>query len=156
MALPSQLQPGLLPSEVEFLATSTEHVHVVPLVRIDRVRLLSGVYGPLRPPTQARVPLWLALNLKKRRKCHIVCPEWLHIDNLRTLLRSEQSNAAFASVPPFYQAIAKVLLESAADDVPAADDVREALKSLREARQSKVLAGLEMINADHLEVRSAA
>lgn len=40
--------------------------------------------------------------------------------------------------------------------MPAADDVREALKSLREARQSKVLAGLEMINADHLEVRSIA
>lgn len=79
MALPSNLVPGLLPTEVEYIATSSVEINVVPLMRIDKVRLLGGVYGPLRPPTQARLPLWLALNLKKRKRCTIVCPDWMQV-----------------------------------------------------------------------------
>lgn len=77
MALPRNLVPGLLPTEAEFVATSSVEISVVPLMRIDKVRLLGGVYGPLRPPTQARLPLWLALNLKKRKRCAIICPDWM-------------------------------------------------------------------------------
>lgn len=86
MALPDNLKPGLLPSEAEFIATSVTEIHIVPLMRIDRVRLLGGVYGPLRPPTQAKVPLWLALNLKRRKRCSVVCPEWLQIGGYRILV----------------------------------------------------------------------
>jgi hypothetical protein len=79
MALPGNLVAGLLPTEAEFVATSSVEISVVPLMKIDKVRLLSGVYGPLRPPTQARLPLWLALNLKKRKRCSIICPDWMQL-----------------------------------------------------------------------------
>lgn len=42
----------------------------------------------------------------------------------------------------------------ASDDVPNADDVRAMLKDLREARQSKIAQGIDMINPYHLEVRA--
>lgn len=77
MALPAVLQPGLLPSEIEYLATSSTTVQIVPLTTIDRARFLSGVYGPFRPPTRATVPLWVALHLKKKSKCYIVPPQWM-------------------------------------------------------------------------------
>lgn len=111
MALPANLTPGLLPTEVEFIATSSVEIGVVPLMRIDKVRLLSGVYGPLRPPTQARLPLWLALNLKKRKRCSIICPDWMQLENLKKLHREETMNEAFAAVPLHYVSISKVLLE---------------------------------------------
>jgi GINS complex subunit 2 len=79
MALPSNLVAGLLPTEAEFIATSSVEINVVPLMRIDKVRLLGGVYGPLRPPAQARLPLWFALNLKKRKRCSVVCPDWMQV-----------------------------------------------------------------------------
>jgi hypothetical protein len=33
--------------------------------------------GPFRPSIPVEVPLWLALVLKRRRKCKIVAPDWL-------------------------------------------------------------------------------
>lgn len=77
MALPLPLQSGLLPSEIEYLATSSTTVSIVPLTSIDRARFLSGVYGPFRPPARTTVPLWLALNLKRKGKCYLVVPEWM-------------------------------------------------------------------------------
>ena len=41
---------------------------------------------------------------------------------------------------------------SAADDIPDSDLVRSLLKDLREARQAKVLQGLNSVNPFHLEV----
>jgi GINS complex subunit 2 len=40
----------------------------------------------------------------------------------------------------------------AADDIPDSDLVRSLLKDLREARQAKVLQGLNSVNPFHLEV----
>ena len=39
----------------------------------------QGAYGPLRPPIKCRIPLWMALNLKLKKKCHIVAPDWLNV-----------------------------------------------------------------------------
>lgn len=41
--------------------------------------LLQGAYGPLRPPTKAKIPIWMAVNLKLKKKCHIVPPDWLSV-----------------------------------------------------------------------------
>lgn len=76
MALPKALQGGITPDELTFLAEE-DVVEIVPLFSMSRVRLLSGTYGPFEPPRRAQVPLWLALSLKKKRKCRIVPPEWL-------------------------------------------------------------------------------
>lgn len=76
----------------------------------------------------------------------------LTADALLEHLRQETTSLPFAPLPLHYIAIAKLLLEHAADDIPHASRVRALLKDLREARQSKVLAGLEMINPTHLEM----
>ncbi|MCO5583369.1 hypothetical protein L7F22_037279 [Adiantum nelumboides] len=150
MALPQNIRAGLLPSEAEYLATSDVEINIVPLMRMDRVRLLDGIYGPLRPPTQARVPLWLAINLKKRKRCSIVCPDWLLSEQLKKSLQQETMQDEFAPLPLHYLSISKVLLESAPEDIPESDDVRAYLKSIREARQSKILSGVEAVNTEHL------
>ncbi|KAK0556958.1 DNA replication protein psf2 [Tilletia horrida] len=67
-------------------------------------------------------------------------------------LQIETSNPGFAVLPFHYVAIAKVLLDVAPDDIAGSDQVRALLKDIREARQSKIMAGLEMINAVHLEM----
>lgn len=152
MALPAQLQSGLLPSEVEYLATSTTDVQIVPLTSIDKARFLSGVYGPFRPPQRTKVPLWLALNLKRKGKCYVVPPDWMLAENLKNTLHAETTTLAFAQVPFHYVSIAKVILDVASDDVPQADEVRAMLKDLREARQSKISEGLSMLNPYHLEM----
>lgn len=79
MALPAATQYGILPTEMEFVASSETQIQILPLVTVDRFRLLSGTYGPFRPPSHAEVPLWLALSLRKKRKCVIIPPDWLTV-----------------------------------------------------------------------------
>lgn len=80
-------------------------VEIVPLIKLGKIDGLDGVssfslsdsfsrrqadsrvrslqphitYGPFNPPQKTSVPLWLALHLKKKRKCRIVCPGWLNL-----------------------------------------------------------------------------
>jgi GINS complex subunit 2 len=44
------------------------------------------------------------------------------------------------------------VLDSAPEDIPQSDEVRALLKSLREARQSKILTGLSAVNSEHMYV----
>lgn len=40
---------------------------------------LKGLYGPFAGGRLAKVPLWMAVNLKLKKKCNIVAPHWLNI-----------------------------------------------------------------------------
>ncbi|WWC66362.1 DNA replication complex GINS protein PSF2 [Kwoniella pini CBS 10737] len=143
MALPKHLQNGLTPDELTFLAEE-ETIDIVPLFSMTRVRLLSGIYGPFQPPSAAKVPLWLALSLKRKRKCRIVPPDWLGIDRLQNLLKEERENAeAFCSLPRRFIEISKVLLDVAPDDLIQPSLLRSLLKDLREVRQAKIRIGLQ-------------
>ena len=42
---------------MEYVASSETIVDILPLISLDRVRLLSGTYGPFEPPARAQVPL---------------------------------------------------------------------------------------------------
>ena len=35
--------------------------------------------GPFSPAIPVEVPLWMAINLKQRQKCHIQPPAWMDV-----------------------------------------------------------------------------
>lgn len=47
-------------------------------------------YGPLVPPQKAWVPLWLAVHLKKKRKCRVVAPQWMSVRESQALVLVDQ------------------------------------------------------------------
>ncbi|KAN0097538.1 hypothetical protein V8E55_001984 [Tylopilus felleus] len=149
MALPQPLRASIAPPELELIAS--EHlVDVVPLISMEKTAFISGAYGPLRPPNKCRIPLWMAMNLKLKKKCHIVPPDWLTVEFLQDRLSEETSEPGFSRLPFRFSEIAKVILDVASDDVQNAEKVRSLLKDLREARQSKSRDGLGQI--DHSEL----
>jgi GINS complex subunit 2 len=104
MSLPQKIQRQFSPEEIEFIA-GMDMISIIPnftMDRMDFIQVPSSVpfssflhspyeslplivspyffiqasYGPFIPPLQAEVPLWLAVALKKNRKCTIVPPEW--------------------------------------------------------------------------------
>lgn len=95
------LPQGLTPAEVSFLC-EMELVTIVPRTRLDRIPLLSGTTPPLKPPHRVKVPLWLAVLLKKQRRANIVPPTWLHPASLSEIIRQEtrQDPDAFSKPPP--------------------------------------------------------
>ncbi|GAA6024361.1 hypothetical protein JCM10207_003317, partial [Rhodosporidiobolus poonsookiae] len=61
---------------------SEGEVEIVPSVRMGVVEGLDGpgtTYGPFTPPQKASVPLWLAVHLKKKRRCRVVAPGWMSV-----------------------------------------------------------------------------
>ena len=42
----------------------------------------QGDFGPFNPSMPTKVPLWLAVNLKKQHKCRVQAPEWLCVGEL--------------------------------------------------------------------------
>ncbi|KAJ3117516.1 Transducin-like enhancer protein 4 [Phlyctochytrium bullatum] len=163
MALPQELWNALQPTELEFLAEE-EMIHITPLRKIPALELISvccscwtrlnfsqGRVGPFIPPRSAKVPIWLALLLKRKGVCTIQMPEWMDIDHLSLRVDEERSQAAFSSLPFHYVSIANMLMTDAADDIPHLTEIAEHLKTLRDLRQNKALQGLKLINADLFE-----
>ncbi|KAF8272128.1 hypothetical protein EI94DRAFT_1656577 [Lactarius quietus] len=149
MALPVSLRNSITPPELELVA-SEELVEIIPLISMERTAFISGAYGPLRPPNKAKIPLWIAMNLKTKKKCHIVPPDWLSVDFLQNRLAQETSRPEFSQFPFRFAEIAKLLLDVASDDIQNSDKVRSLLKDIREARQAKSRDGLQKI--DHSEL----
>jgi len=92
----------------------------------------------------------MAVNLKLKKKCHIVAPDWLNVDYLQARLTLEISEAAFSNLPFRFAEVAKVILDVASDDLENPDKLRSLLKDLREARQAKSRDGLKHL--DHSEL----
>ncbi|KAJ7686074.1 hypothetical protein B0H17DRAFT_1332927 [Mycena rosella] len=133
MPLPPALRASVTPPELELIACQ------------QLTAFISGAYGPLRPPHRARIPLWMAVNLKQKKKCHILAPAWLTVEYLQEKLVHETTQAEFTKLPFRFAEISRVLLDVASDDLQNADKLRSLLKDLREARQAKARAGLESL-----------
>ncbi|KAI6047510.1 DNA replication complex GINS protein PSF2 [Pisolithus marmoratus] len=149
MALPQPLRTSVTPHELELIA-SEQLVEILPLITMEKTAFISGAYGPLRPPAKCRIPLWMAMNLKVKKKCHIIPPDWLNIEFLQERLSRETSYPEFSQMPFRFTEIAKAILDVAPDDVQNSEKVRSLLKDLREARQAKSREGLAKL--DHSEL----
>jgi GINS complex subunit 2 len=90
--------------------------------------------------------------LKRRKKAIVVPPVWLTVDALTEALRSESTQPGFSPLPHFWIGVSQALLTAAPDDIPNSNKVRTLLKDIREARQSKILAGVSMLNSVHLQM----
>ncbi|XP_078428764.1 PSF2 isoform X2 [Wolffia australiana] len=132
--------------EVEFLAED-EMVEIVPNVRMGALHMICGDFGPFLPQIPVRVPLWLAVAMKKRGKCAIRPPAWLSIDNLTQVLEAErESPREFQALPFHYVEISRLLFDHARDDIPDIYMVRSLIEDIKDVRFHKVETGLETIS----------
>ncbi|KAG6910953.1 hypothetical protein DXG01_006007 [Tephrocybe rancida] len=95
----------------------------------------------------------MAVNLKEKKKCHIVAPAWLNVDFLQDRLNKETSQRGFSDLPFRFTEVSKILLDVASDDLENPDKLRYLLKDLREARQAKSRDGLQTL--DHNELSAS-
>ncbi|KIM21788.1 hypothetical protein M408DRAFT_80003 [Serendipita vermifera MAFF 305830] len=153
MALPPNLRQAPTPQELEYI-TGEMIVAIEPLFRMEKVRLVSGVYGPFRPPAKTKVPMWLAQSLKLKRKCRIVPPDWVTVDFLSLRLQEETSQAGLSKMPFRYAEVAKVLLDIAPDDIMEPDRIRILLKDIREARQAKCRELLRSLDSAYAPIEN--
>lgn len=151
MPIPKELVNTLLPAEAEFLAES-ELITISPLQRLPMIQLITGSFGPFKPPRKCEVPLWLAITLKSRGKCIIEPPSWLNIANISAKIEHEKTHSEFSSLPYHYIEIAHILLDCAADDIPDANKLRILFKDFRDIRLPKSRLGLKNLDPHYLQM----
>lgn len=133
------------PSEVEFLAEK-EIVTVIPNFSENKIALISGDYGPFNPSMPVEVPLWLAVNLKQRQRCHIQPPQWLNVAVLSEKKHAETTSELFVEMPSkYYLEVATLLLNNAADDISQADEIRTLIKDIWDIRTAKLRRSMDQM-----------
>ncbi|XP_041377098.1 DNA replication complex GINS protein PSF2-like [Gigantopelta aegis] len=131
------------PAEVEFLAEK-EMVSVVPNFSQDTIYLIGGDIGPFSPGLSVQVPLWLAVNLKQRQKCRVIPPDWMDVEKLEEKKQAENDSKFFTEMPSrFYMEVTQLLLKSATDDIPKADEVRTLIKDIWDLRIAKLRSSID-------------
>lgn len=134
--------------DISFLSQD-QLITIQPTIRLAAIHLISGSYGPFTPPIRLRVPLWLALNLKKASKCKIDPPQWLSLDNLKNLIELDD----FSSLPFNYLETGFVLLGSASDDFGnSADKITVLLREIYEIRKSRFRRKLTTLDSNHMRI----
>ncbi|PKA63535.1 DNA replication complex GINS protein PSF2 [Apostasia shenzhenica] len=132
--------------EVEFLAED-ELVEIIPNLRMDALNMICGDFGPFFPQIATKVPLWLAVALKKRGKCSFRPPEWMSVERLTQVLEAErESPREFQPLPFHYVEISKLLIDNGHEDIPDIYMVRSLIEDIRDVRFHKVETGLETIS----------
>ncbi|XP_064399077.1 DNA replication complex GINS protein PSF2-like [Halichondria panicea] len=132
-------------SEIEFLGEN-ETVTIVPNFSEGRISLIQGDYGPFNPSMATLVPLWLAINLRKRQKCRIEPPQWLNVATLSATKTAEKDSSVFTKMPSeHYMEVASLLLNNACDDVPSADEVRAVVKDIWDLRLAKLRKSTDLM-----------
>eukprot|EP00831_Metopus_contortus_P037297 TRINITY_DN2938_c0_g1_i1.p1 TRINITY_DN2938_c0_g1~~TRINITY_DN2938_c0_g1_i1.p1 ORF type:complete len:280 (-),score=67.95 TRINITY_DN2938_c0_g1_i1:125-964(-) len=135
--------------ESEFLAENTL-IEVIPNFMGDKLKFISGDFGPFKPGRPVSVPLWLALYLRKRNQCNIVPPLWLSVESLRVKIEEEKENqGALTPMPSYYYAeIASLLFDQqlkfsqqmnrAGEDIKDNAEIKTLLEDIQELRSSKL------------------
>ncbi|EGC31908.1 hypothetical protein DICPUDRAFT_39223 [Dictyostelium purpureum] len=129
---------GLTPNQIEFLAEDTI-ITIVPNFKMESLIFLSGEYGPFIPSFPVKVPLWLAVSLKKKKKCNIVPPEWMSFDYLeQQYIQENRVTDGFVDLPDNFIEISTMLLSSCPEDINDVNKIRSLIEDILNRRQSKL------------------
>ncbi|XP_046840661.1 DNA replication complex GINS protein PSF2-like [Xenia sp. Carnegie-2017] len=133
------------PSEVDFLSEE-QMITILPNFREGRMYLISGDLGPFEPGMPTEAPLWMAINLKCRKKCRIVAPDWMNVEQLREKRDEAKEMEYFTKMPnECYLEMTSLLLNSARDDIPHANEVQNLVKDIWEIRMAKMRKSMNIM-----------
>ncbi|XP_035709665.1 DNA replication complex GINS protein PSF2 isoform X1 [Folsomia candida] len=137
------LHANMNPSELEFLAEK-EIVEIVPKFTLDTICLMEGNLGPFRAGLPVRVPLWVALDFRRRERCTLVPPDWMNIQALEAIKKEEKTNELFTKMPnEHYMAVTVVICRSCSQDIPDSDRVQVLVKDIWDNRIAKIRTAID-------------
>ncbi|KNC76964.1 hypothetical protein SARC_10560 [Sphaeroforma arctica JP610] len=140
-------------AEVNFVAENAI-LDIIPSFKLEGLHLITKSYGPFQPQRTTQVPLWLALELKSSKRCQIVCPSWMTVENLKLASQRELENeTSWEKMHPAYLEVSMALLCNAADDIQSPSEVRLLLNTIWDARFAKIKKQLHHLEADSIMVR---
>ncbi|KAH7822049.1 DNA replication complex GINS protein PSF2 [Monocercomonoides exilis] len=135
-------------AELEFIAEE-EIVDIIPTIRLEEFKTITGTIGPFEPPNKTTVPLWVALHFKDRKECVICLPGWMNAGYLQDVLQHERTTPTFMPLPFYYSEVAHLLLSAAHDDFQNADTIRSLVADIEMVRKGKLESELSKLSEEH-------
>lgn len=166
MSFPSELKRTFTSSEMMFVAEN-DLIEVISKVRTNEKLLLITTDLPkLRLMASYKIPIWLAVILRKQNKITVTPPNWLTEKYFIKKYNEELENPSnFAKMPDKWLEISKIFLShfsqdlllntssSSADSglslsaaITANEPLLKAIQDLRELRLIKLRKGLSSLN----------
>lgn len=116
-----------------------ESIDIKPNFISDKLKLISGEFGPFRAGVISEVPIWLALYLKKRGKCTILLSEDFSVQLLKAKIKEEtESKGSLTKINHNFFEIFDVVAKAAKDDIEDFESVRSMVDDLKERRMAKI------------------
>eukprot|EP00127_Corallochytrium_limacisporum_P001791 Clim_evm2s83 gene=Clim_evmTU2s83 len=134
---PYQVPNDFTAAHVDFLAKDVE-IKIYPSFSSKKIQLLSTEIPQFRASVPAKVPLWLALQLKSNQKCKIQAPEWMTVEQLRHYFDKEKEKELLQPIPEHLFEVAQMLINAAPEDIEDLHAIKVALQNLREVRAHKL------------------
>ncbi|XP_055640446.1 probable DNA replication complex GINS protein PSF2 [Toxorhynchites rutilus septentrionalis] len=133
------------PDELEFIGENST-IGVIPNFNHNPIYLISGVIGPFRGGYPLHIPLWLAIHLRQQQKCRIVPPEWMDVTLLEEKKEKEKKEKeTFTKMPSdHYMVEAKLVLNTAPEDVPQSDEIKTLIKDIWDTRCAKLRKTMDL------------
>ncbi len=94
--------------ELEFLSENYL-IEIIPFFKRDELNLICGKIGPFKPSKPVKVPLWLAIQFKKNKKCRIIPPIWMNEEFLLDKVDVEKKNENLQELPYYFFEICQLL-----------------------------------------------
>mmetsp|Transcript_21817 Transcript_21817/g.30121 ORF Transcript_21817/g.30121 Transcript_21817/m.30121 type:complete len:227 (-) Transcript_21817:59-739(-) len=135
---------NMVSSENEFLAEETL-VEVVSNFDHPALKFISGKFGPFVSQMVCKIPLWLAITLKKRGKCTFVTPDWMKVEELEKVIVNEKTQKNLGNLPFHYIEVSQLLLVNARDDIESPDRVSALLQEVEGIRMDRIKAGIRSV-----------
>lgn len=137
------------PNEMEFIAENYL-VEIIPNFHEEKIALISGTYGPFKPNRKIRLPLWLAVKLRKNGKCNIIPPQNLDNNSLKMILEHEKKESELFGLPNDFFEIANILFNQAEDDFDEIKVAKSYVADIMAVRQEKINKILQTITNQDL------
>lgn len=131
-----------------------EDVEVEPTANIPQIHLLEYDIQNLKPLQISRVPLYVALSLKKSNLCRIRLPQFLKREYLEEIINLERENIGeYTKIPRFFFEISDILIRHAYN-VENPDKLRLLIQELKEARFQKTFEGMKVLDGHAFNVNN--
>ncbi|KJH49914.1 partner of SLD five, PSF2 [Dictyocaulus viviparus] len=152
------------PEHCEFLAED-ELIRIIPRRNEPTIHLVCGDVGPLEAGVPVEVPLWLAVDLRKKQYCEIVAssilflktaiysvtlpadgifsvrsrpPHWFCLEELKRIIAVEGETAGLSRLPPYIFEISSILVRAAKEDITNGDQIKVLMQDLWDKREAKL------------------
>jgi GINS complex subunit 2 len=117
---------------------------------------LKGKFGPFRPNKPVKVPLWVAMQLKKSKSCRISPPIWMSLQTLQIKLEMEKiTPESLQDLDYYFYEISNILFNKAEDDISESKPLRSIIEDISSLRSMKIKNLIESIKDSQLHLNLA-